>query len=136
MPQFNVRGIGGLSSPVSTAVQVPIRLQYGAPLTYIYAYIGATPSNVDLLMGCDVLDFLGAEVNRKSFTTTFSALGLAVPMATVTENLSRVAAKPMSVLATCSGCNLAYATVRNLGFSVKQWFSIESTIGYLDILVL
>ena len=133
VPQFSVRGIGGLSSPVSTAVQVPIRLQYGAPLTYIYAYIGATPSNVDLLMGCDVLDFLGAEVNRKSFTTTFSALGLAVPMATVTENLSRVAAKPMSVLATCSGCNLAYATVRNLGFSVKRWFSIETDPGCREV---
>jgi hypothetical protein len=83
----SVAGIGGLCpTPMDTAVRVPIRLQYGSALSYIYAYVGDTPKNVDMLMGCDVLDFFSASVDRRAFRTEIRSQGLAIPMATITEN--------------------------------------------------
>ena len=35
-------------------------------------------------------------------------------------------AKPISVLTSCSGCNYVYCTLRNLGYSVSHYYSIEN----------
>ena len=32
---------------------------------------------------------------------------------------------PITVVATNAGCNFAYAAVRNAGFTVSKWYSVE-----------
>ena len=54
VPPITLDGIGGQSAPVVQAVRVPLHLQWGAPAVHIYAFIGPTPRNVDMLMGVDV----------------------------------------------------------------------------------
>ena len=126
MPPMSVSGIGGLAPTISEAVQVPLQLQWGARPVYVYAYVAKTPKNVDLLMGCDILDFLQGTVDRKAKRAVFAALKLAVPIETIADNLKRVASAPLTVLSTCSGCNYVYCVMRNLGFTIGQWCSIEN----------
>ena len=68
-----------------------------------------TPKHVDLLMGCDILDFLGATVDRKSQRAVFAAVNtavkIAIPIDSTASNLQRVTSAPLNVLTTCSGCN-------------------------------
>ena len=46
-----------------------------------------------------------------------------------TESTSKVTTRmntpPITVVATNAGCNFAYAAVRNAGFTVKKWHSVE-----------
>ena len=77
-------------------------------------------------MGCDVLDHLGGDVQRSAHRVLFKRCGLAIPLASIAANLQRVTGPALQVLATCAGCNLAYATVRNLGFDVSKWVSVEN----------
>ena len=37
-----------------------------------------------------------------------------------------IKAPPITVVATNTGCNFAYTTVHNAGFSVKKWYSMEA----------
>ena len=78
-------------------------------------------------MGCDVLDALDTrtDIQRGARRIVFPAHRLSFPLETIADNAARVAAAPLRVLATCSGCNFVYCTIRNLGFSVKHWTSIE-----------
>ena len=71
LPPLKVTGIGGPAPPVTRAVKIPLRLQWGAPLTCVYAYVSEPPQSVDLLMGCDQLDFLQASVNRAASRVEF-----------------------------------------------------------------
>ena len=65
MPPIGISGVGGgKAAPLTTAVKIPLQLQWGAPVCHVYAYVGAAPRNVDILMGCDIIDFL--ELKRKS----------------------------------------------------------------------
>lgn len=56
LPPVEVSGIGGLSlQPLKKAVQIPLRLQWGAPVVHLWAYVAPTLPNVDLLMGYNVM---------------------------------------------------------------------------------
>jgi hypothetical protein len=128
LPPISVSGFDGPSSSLLVrAVRVPLRLQWGAPVNHIYAFVAPTPANVDFLMGCDVMDAFGrgATVDRGAKRVIFPSERLAIPLETIQSNLSRVSAAPLRVLATCSGCNFVYCTIRNLGLSIAQWSSIE-----------
>ena len=118
---------GPSSSLLVRAVRVPFRLQGGAPVNHIYAFVAPTPANVDFLMGCDVMDAFGrgTTVDRGAKRVIFPSERLSIPLETIQSNLSRVSTAPLRVLATCSGCNFVYCTMRNLGFSIAQWSSIE-----------
>ena len=125
MAPMSVTGIGGKADLV-TSVEIPMRLQWGAPLILIHAYVAATPPDVDLLMGVDVLDFLHAKIDRGAPRVTFPPLGISMQLSSVGANLRRVATRPLTVLATCSGCNFVYCTMRNLGFTIDKWVSVDN----------
>ena len=123
---IKMSGIGGQApAPIITAVKVPLRMQWGAAPAEVYAYVAPTPRNVDLLLGCDVLDFLHGKVDRHGMRATFRSLNMAVPLVSIRENSSRLRSEPLRVIATSSGCNLAYAAMRNLGFSISKWTSVD-----------
>ena len=126
LPPLQMSGIGRDAPSISKAVQIPLQLQWGARPVYVYAYVGRTPRNVDLLMGVDVLKFLDAKVDPSSKRVVFRNADLVVPLESVQDNLRRVLTKPISVLTSCSGCNYVYCTLRNLGYSVSHYYSIEN----------
>ena len=51
-------GIGGNTS-CDVVVQVPLRLQWGAPVDSLLMYVGETPPGVDVILGRDMLNVLG-----------------------------------------------------------------------------
>ena len=115
LPPISLVGIGGKKTDaVVQAVQVPLRLQWGAPVTHIVAYIADTPEDVDILMGKDVLSFLKTDINTEADRATFKLFGMAVPLSTISQNNARLQTRPLNILSTCSGCNLVYGTWRNL----------------------
>ena len=124
---MTLTGIGGQAKNTLTeAVQIPLQLQWCAQPVYIYAHVAHTPQDVDLLMGCDVLDFLRATVDRDAKRVIFPSAQLAVPLETIPDNLRRIASPAVSVLSTCSGCNFVFATMMNLGFPIQHWYSVET----------
>ena len=128
LPPVSVSGFDGLSSNLLVkAVKVPLRLQWGAPINPVDAFVAPTPANVDFLMGCDVMDAFGrgTTIDRGATRVVFPSERLSVPLETIQSNLSRVNAAPQRVLTTCSGCNFVYCTMRNLGYSIKEWHSID-----------
>ena len=108
-------------------MKAPLRLQWGAPINHVYAFVAPTPANVDFLMGCDVMDAFGrgTTIDRGATRVVFPSERLSVPLETIQGNLSRVNSAPQRVLTTCSGCNFVYCTMRNLGYSIKEWHSID-----------
>ena len=80
--------------------------------------MGDTPEGVNILMGLDIQDKLGTIINRPASTITFESQKLNVK----TEVVDIVTARMQSANA---GCNFAYAAVRNAGFSVSKWYSME-----------
>ena len=95
LPPLQMSGIGRDAPSISKAVQIPLQLQWGARPVYVYAYVGRTPRNVDLLMGVDVLKFLDAKVDPSSKRVVFRNADLVVPLESVQENLRRVLTKPI-----------------------------------------
>ena len=113
LPPVAVSGFDGLSSNLLVkAVKVPLRLQWGAPINHVYAFVAPTPANVDFLMGCDVMDAFGrgTTIDRGATRVVFPSERLSVPLETIQGNLSRVNSAPQRVLTTCSRCNFVYCT--------------------------
>ena len=123
-----VKGIGGPAKPtqLTTAVRIPLQLQWAAQTVFVYAYISQPPAGVDLLMGCDIIDFLGAKIDRTANRVLFDKLKLVTPLSTIADNTRRGTSAATKVIAACSGCNFVYATVRNLGFNIEKWVSIDN----------
>ena len=70
LPPVAVSGFDGLSlNLLVKAVQVPLRLQWGAPINHGYAFVAPTPANVDFLMGCNVMDAFrqGTTIDRGGY---------------------------------------------------------------------
>ena len=65
-------GVGGQAS-FAEAVVVPVRMQWGAALDHIVAYVGTTPPGVDLVMGCDILKQYGAVIDIDTHRVHFKA---------------------------------------------------------------
>ena len=127
LPPISLVGIGGKpKESVVKAVMVPLRLQWGAPITHIVAYVAETPQDVDILMGKDVLKFLQANIDCGADRLIVKSQGMCIPTTSIAQNNARVNTRPLTIMSTCSGCNLVYSTFRNLGFDIKQWISIES----------
>jgi hypothetical protein len=123
-PPLPLDGIGGRVT-VSKRVRVPMRQQWGAQMDYVEAFIGEPPRGLDFLMGLDIQDALGVTVSPRNHTVHFADRKLMVRTDPIKFVVDRVRANPLRVLATNSGCNFAYAAVRNLGFVVRSWVSIE-----------
>ena len=100
---------------------------------FVYAYIAQPPAGVDLLTGCDIIDFPGAKIDPTANRVIFDKLKLVTPLSTIAENTRRVTSTATKVTATCSGCNFVYATMRNLGFNIEQWVSIDNDPDCRDV---
>ena len=84
-------------------------------------------------MGCDIIDFLGAKIDRTANRVIFDKLKLVTPLSTIAENTRRVTSASTKVIVTCSGCNFVYATMRNLGFNIEKWVSVDNDPDCRDI---
>ena len=62
----------------------------------MYAYVAETPKHVDFLMGCDVLDFLGVDVDRRGMRAIFSSMGIVAQLSRVDDNNRRLQTKPLT----------------------------------------
>ena len=71
------------------------------------------------------MDMLDITVDRRNKRIIMGHHGLTIQLDSISNTLQRLQHPPMSVLATNSGCNLAYITLRNLGYKVSNWFSVE-----------
>ena len=120
-----LNGIGGTAA-LDTVVLVPVRLQWGAPVDTLLMYVGATPPGVDVIMGRDVLNALGGIVDCTADRFFVAAHKLDIPIDSIASNRARVDAPPMTVMATSSGCSLAYCTMRNLGFTISKWYAVDN----------
>ena len=121
---MRMKGIGK-AVVADHSVTVPLKSQWGAPTDYFDLFALEPPHGVDILMGLDIQDKLGTIINREQATVSFTRHKLVIktePSILVTR---RMQVPPITVVATNSGCNFAYAAVRNTGLRVKQWFSIE-----------
>ena len=120
----NLSGIGG-KRLASIAADVPLRLQWAAPLDTHAMFISETPPSVDILMGLDVQDRLGTHIDRINGTVSFSCHKLNIKTEPSHLVMNRMQQAPITVVSTNSGCNFAYAAVRNAGLQVKTWYSVE-----------
>ena len=118
-------GIGGHAA-LDTVVEVPIQLQWAAPTDTLLMYVGPTPPGVDIIMGRDVLNALGGVVDCNASRFFATSHQLDIPIDSIAANQARTNSQPITVMATSSGCSLAYCTFRNLGFTIKQWYAVDS----------
>ena len=118
-------GIGGHTA-LDTIVEVPLQLQWGAPTDTLFMYVGPTPPEVDIILGRDAMNDLGGIIDCGSSRFFSKAHQLDIPMDSIASNQSRVTSNPITIMATSSGCSLAYCTFRNLGFTVKHWYAVDS----------
>ena len=119
-----LNGIGG-TTVCDTVVQVPLRLQWGAPTDTLLMYVGETPPGVDVILGRDMLNVLGGMLDCSADRFFVKAHKLDIPLDSIDDNMARVRAAPLTVMATSSGCSFAYCTVRNLGFTVDKWYAVD-----------
>ena len=117
-------GVGGRAS-FAEAVIVPIRMQWGATLDHIVAYVGNTPPGVDLVMGCDILKQYGASIDIDTQRVHFKTSKDVIHLRSISAVAASLNSPPLTFLATNSGCNFCYSTIRNLGLNVKKWYSVE-----------
>ena len=73
----SVSGIG--KAELSERVLVPVRQQWGAQMDYLPAYIGDTPPGIDLLMGVDSIDTLGAMPDHHNHRVIMKKHGMVIP---------------------------------------------------------
>ena len=118
-------GIGGHTA-LDTIVEVPLQLQWNAPIDTLFMYVGPTPPEVDIILGRDAMNDLGGIIDCGSSRFFSKAHQLDIPMDSIASNQSRVTSNPITIMATSSGCSLAYCTFRNLGFTVKHWYAVDS----------
>ena len=123
-PGVIMRGIGG-GKEVHKQVTVPPRSQWGAPLDELEMFAAEPPNGVDVLMGLDIQEQLGAVTYRRAATVTMLQHKLEIRTAPTPEVTRRMNVEPLTVVATNAGCNFAYAAVRNAGLRVEQWYSVE-----------
>ena len=120
-------GIGG-TKLANKAVVLPTLLQWGQPPVNMSLYAGDTPYGVVILMGLDIQDELQTVIDRSRPASTIMFHRQKVNMKT--DNADTVTARmrslPITVVATNAGCNCAYAAVRNAGFRVSKWYSVEA----------
>ena len=77
-------------------------------------------------MGLDIQDYLETVIDRPASTIMFNRWKVSVKTDTAATVTARVKAPPITVVATNAGFNFAYAAVRNAGFSVNKWYSVEA----------
>jgi hypothetical protein len=118
-------GVGG-SKLANTAVILPTLLQWGQPPVNMSLYVGETPHGVDILMGLDIQDALETVIDRPASTIMFHKQKVNVKTDTADTVTARMRTSPITVVATNAGCNFAYAAVRNAGFQVSKWYSVEA----------
>ena len=68
-PVVIMRGIGG-GKAVHKQVNVPLRSQWGAPLDELEMFAAEPPNGVDILMGLDIQEKMGAVIDRRAATVT------------------------------------------------------------------
>ena len=117
-PGVIMRGIGG-GKEVHKQVTVPLRSQWGAPLDELERFAAEPPNGVDILMGLDIQEKLGAVIDRRAATVTMLKHKLEIRTAPSPEVTRRMNAEPVTVVATNAGCNFAYTAVRNAGLSLR-----------------
>ena len=103
-----LNGIGG-TTVCDTVVQVPLRLQWGAPTDTLLMYVGETPPGVDVILGRDMLNVLGGMLDCSADRFFVKAHKLDIPLDSIDNNTARVRAAPLKVMATSSGCSFAYS---------------------------
>ena len=118
-------GIGG-SKLANKAVTLPTLLQWGQPPVNMTLYVGDTPYGVDILMGLDIQDQLQTVIDRPASTIMFHRQKVNVKTDVADTVTARMRSPPITVVATNAGCNFAYAAVRNAGFRVSKWYSVEA----------
>ena len=104
---------------------VPMRQQWGSAITEITAFVAEPPGVADLLLGDEALQRLEAHFDRAGGKLIYALQGLTIFLDSFSAIKSRMGTKPLSVLATCSGCSLAYCSLRNLGYTVSKWHAVE-----------
>ena len=119
----HMQGIG--YGNATEKVTVPIRQQWGATVDYIDAFIGPTPTGVDMILGVDHLRTYEASIDTSTDIMVLQATKLIIQLDSFAAIQSRMASPPITVLATNSGCNLAFISFMNLGFRIKEWLSVE-----------
>lgn len=103
-----------------------MRHQWASEIDYIPAYILKTPGSIDLLLGADHLNKRKAQIDLSNQRMAFTDNGLIINTDTFPAIQQRMKTKSLVVVATNSGCNLAYCTFRNLGYSISAWYSVEA----------
>ena len=120
-------GIGG-EKVANKAVTLPISLQWAQkPVDMqLYSYVGDTPEGVAILMGLDIQEPLGTVIDRPASVIRFQSKQMEVKTESTLKVTSRMKTPPITVVPTNAGCNFAYAAVRNAGFAVSKWYSVEA----------
>jgi len=124
---INMKGIGG-SQGSPGYVLIPLRLQWGAQLDTIAAYVvdpGVIPQNVDVLFGLDVQRDLDISIDTPSHLLFVRSQSLEIPTEPPAVINARLTSAPITVVATNSGVSFAYCMLRNLGFRVSAWYTTE-----------
>jgi hypothetical protein len=103
-----------------------VRHQWASSVDYIPAYVRTTPGNIDLILGADHLNKRKAQIDLSNQRMAFTDTGLTINTDTFPAIRDRMKTRSLVVVATNSGCNLAYCTMRNLGYSVSSWYSVEA----------
>ena len=115
----------GRGKIASKAVTLPISLQWAQKPVDMQLYVGDTPEGVDILMGLDIQEPLGTIIDRPASVIRFQGQKVEVKTESTARVTTRMKTPPITVVATNAGCNFAYAAVRNAGFTVQKWYSVE-----------
>jgi len=119
-----IQGLG--AQEPDTEVVASVVWQHGMKPKPVRCLVVQLPPGIDLLMGVGLQDDLQTVVDRPNSRVRFGKDRVVAPLMTISEATRNLDAKPISVVAACSGASFGYGALRNLGIRVHTWVAIEN----------
>jgi site-specific DNA-cytosine methylase len=119
-----IQGLG--AQEPDTEVLASVVWQHGMKPKSVRCLVVQLPPGIDMLMGVGLQDDLQTVVDRPNSRVRFGKDRVVAPLMTISEATRNLDAKPISVVAACSGASFGYGALRNLGIRVHTWVAIEN----------
>lgn len=119
-----LEGIGD-PSPAGKQVSVPVSFRWAMKPVHIRARIRVPPDGVTLLVGIPATRILNAIIDIPNDRLFIGVLSLEVDTEPVIILVERQKLRPLRVLSLCGGMDATYGTLRELGYRIEIYHSVE-----------